>query len=237
MHDAPVSSHHCVYRLAGGRLHTFVASRNRDLMIKGEVYAIFLFSPESGHILAGRFVAFCWLTFVAVWVVGAFAANRKTARRATWGGSWLWLIVVGGLLLTSRERGSGLLRLALWSSTPTVGIVADVVTLAGVLVAVWARATLGGFWSSRVVLKQDHHVIERGPYRYVRHPIYSGVLLMMLGTAVLSGRLIAVFLLGIAFLLLWVKARREEQLLAEHLHESYARYQAQVRWLLIPFVF
>ena len=66
-----------------------------------------------------------------------------------------------------------------------IGSVADILTGAGLIVALWARTILGTNWSSNVVLKEQHELIERGPYRFVRHPIYTGVLLMVLGTVTL----------------------------------------------------
>jgi len=137
------------------------------------------------------------------------------------------------LLLLSARRTD---RLALWSFTPAVGIVADILTLVGLVVALWARMTLGALWSSRVVLKEEHTIIETGPYAYVRHPIYTGVLLMTLGTVVLTGTLIGALLFAVAFCWLSFRARREERLLSEHLPEAYRRYRARVRWALVPFL-
>ena len=77
-----------------------------------------------------------------------------------------------------RSLGPGPL---LWPHNLTTGVIADVVTFLGLLLTLWARVVLGGNWSSGVAFKEQHELIERGPYAYVRHPIYSGVLLMFLG--------------------------------------------------------
>src|SRR5256885_1743305 len=114
---------------------------------------------------AGRFVALCWLTFCVVWLIAAFGTKRTVARQGQWSRWWFWVFVVG-VLLFLRRRGTGLFGVGLWSYSPVHGVVADAVTLAGLLVALWARTTLGGYWSSSVVLKQDHQIIVRGPYRY-----------------------------------------------------------------------
>jgi protein-S-isoprenylcysteine O-methyltransferase Ste14 len=186
-------------------------------------------------IFAGRFVAFCWLTFCVVWLVAAFWTRRTVERQRRWSRSWFWVLVVA-VLLFLRRRGTGLFSVGLWSYSPVLGVVADAVTLAGLLVALWARMTLGGYWSSSVVLKQDHQIIVRGPYRYVRHPIYSGVLLMVLGTVVLWGSLVALLLFPVAFSGLWMKLHLEERLLTTHFPEAYRHYQSRVRSALIPFV-
>jgi protein-S-isoprenylcysteine O-methyltransferase Ste14 len=178
---------------------------------------------------AGQFVALCWLTFFLVWLIAAFRTNRPTTRRGQPSRWWFWLLAVGVVPLL--RQGSGLFTVRLWSFSPVLGVVADGVTLAGLVVALWARTTLGDLWSSGVVLKEEHAIIDHGPYHYVRHPIYSGVLLMVLGTTLLSGSLLA-FL--VAFFLLWVKSRQEERLLTEHLREAYSCYRSRVKSALIP---
>jgi protein-S-isoprenylcysteine O-methyltransferase Ste14 len=112
----------------------------------------------------------------------------------------------------------------------------DATTIIGLLIALWARRELGPNWSSSVVFKEQHELIERGPYRFVRHPIYSGVLLMLLGTMVVWGRLVGVVALLVIIAGLSVKASLEERLLARHFPEAYARYRRRVRAAVIPFV-
>jgi len=115
------------------------------------------------------------------------------------------------------------------------GVVADLIAVAGLIVMLWARKTLGANWSSEVVLKQNHELIERGPYAYVRHPIYTGVILMALGTMILFARLSG-FVAWVIFVFgFWLKAREEERLLAKHFPEAYPTYKARVK-AVIPFV-
>jgi protein-S-isoprenylcysteine O-methyltransferase Ste14 len=90
--------------------------------------------------------------------------------------------------------------------------------------------------SGRPSLKEGHELIERGPYSYVRHPIYSGLLLMFLGTVVLYGRVGGLVVLVACFIGLWLKVLQEERLLLERFSRAYADYRAQVK-ALIPFVF
>ena len=101
--------------------------------------------------------------------------------------------------------------------------------------ALWARRTIGGNWSSVVTLKQDHELIERGPYRFVRHPIYSGFLLMAVGTAILHARAGEFVFCGFLLLGLWFKLRAEEDLLTRHFPDSYPQYRRRVK-ALIPYV-
>lgn len=108
-------------------------------------------------------------------------------------------------------------------------------TIAGLLLVLWARAVLGANWSASVTLKEGHELVERGPYAYVRHPIYSGVLLMFLGTVIIFGTLGG--FLGFPFLFVgcWIKLKQEESLLTEHFGKDYAEYTTRVK-ALIPYV-
>src|SRR5205085_5581247 len=107
--------------------------------------------------------------------------------------------------------------------------------LLGLIGALWSRRTLAGNWSSEVVLKENHELIERGPYRFVRHPIYTSVLLMVLGSMLLMGRLASVtgyLLITAGF---YVKLKQEEGLLLRHFPIQYAAYRFRVK-ALIPYV-
>jgi len=104
-------------------------------------------------------------------------------------------------------------------------------TVAGLLLCIWARRTLGEYWTDKVALKVDHQLIRRGPYAYLRHPIYSGVLLAIAGTALAIGEwrgLIALFLLGTNY---FVKAKREEWLLAARFGDDFIEYKQQAGFL------
>jgi protein-S-isoprenylcysteine O-methyltransferase Ste14 len=105
----------------------------------------------------------------------------------------------------------------------------------GLFVTVWARRTLAGNWSSDVTFKQGHELITTGPYHFVRHPIYTGLLVMALGTAVAAGHLrfwLGLVMVGLGF---WIKLKQEERLMLRYFPEQYPVYQKQVK-ALVPFV-
>jgi protein-S-isoprenylcysteine O-methyltransferase Ste14 len=105
----------------------------------------------------------------------------------------------------------------------------------GLVVTIWARRTLASNWSSVVEFKQGHELVKSGPYRFVRHPIYTGLLIMFLGTALEIGLLrcwLAVPLVIIGF---WIKLRQEEALLLRHFPQEYPAYCKRVK-ALVPFV-
>ncbi len=183
-------------------------------------------------------VAACWAVFLVYWIVSAFSV-KETAEGHGWR-RWGWRIpiIVAVALLLLLDRIPVVARFAgerLWPTTPPEGILADALVVCGLAIAIWARWTLGGNWSSDPVIKERHELIERGPYAHVRHPIYSGMLLMLLGAAVLLARPVALIAFAIFVFGFWFKARQEEQLLTRYFPDEYPRYRARVK-ALIPFV-
>lgn len=123
-----------------------------------------------------------------------------------------------------------------WPHSPTAGVIGDLVTLLGAIVMIWARVKLGKNWSANVVLKENHKLITDGPYAYSRHPIYSGLLLMILGVAIYFGSFTGFFLFVLFFWGARYKAFKEEKLLTQHFPVEYPVYKKRVR-ALVPFIF
>lgn len=106
------------------------------------------------------------------------------------------------------------------------------VTVAGVALACWSRHLLGRNWSGGVQIKHDHELIEDGPYRHVRHPIYTGLLLAVCGAACRVGEvrgLVALAVVGVSF---WIKLRYEERFLIDQFGERYLAYMRRTRALV-----
>src|SRR5262245_37101894 len=136
--------------------------------------------------LTGTFIGLCFLVFLVFWMATAFT-NKRTVRSRGWWRVSFAVILLGYFAVRFGLRSPWLNGL-LWQHTLTIGLMADVIALCGLLVMLWARVVLGGNWSAGVVLKEGHELVTRGPYRFVRHPIYSGLLLLALGWAVWRGR-------------------------------------------------
>lgn len=107
--------------------------------------------------------------------------------------------------------------------------------VAGLGFGIWARVVLGHNWSGTVTVKQDHELIQAGPYRWVRHPIYTGLLLALLGSAIARGTPAGLLGVLIAFGALWRKLRLEERFMNDTFGERYQAYRARTR-TLIPFL-
>jgi protein-S-isoprenylcysteine O-methyltransferase Ste14 len=105
--------------------------------------------------------------------------------------------------------------------------------LAGVALAIWARRVLGRNWSGEITIKEDHELIRSGPYRTVRHPIYSGLLLMYAGTAIVSGQAHALLGLLLAIVAYLRKTRMEEANLVNAFGARYHEYRGDT-WAIVP---
>jgi protein-S-isoprenylcysteine O-methyltransferase Ste14 len=180
-----------------------------------------------------RLIQLCWVAWVLYWVVMAFGTKRTVERGGGLGYRLVGLLLVLGAIALGR-----LLHVSpqsrLWQTPPALGPLTDCVVLGGAAFSVWARATLGRNWSAEVSFKQDHELIETGPYALARHPIYTGLIAMALGTAINYGRVVGfALLLGLCGALWW-KVREEERIMSRHFPEDYPRYKERVR-AIIPF--
>jgi protein-S-isoprenylcysteine O-methyltransferase Ste14 len=109
------------------------------------------------------------------------------------------------------------------------------ITAGGLLFSVWARRHLGRNWSRAVTLKKDHELITSGPYALVRHPIYTGLLLAFLGSAVARGEWRGLLAVALVLEALWAKLRLEEKWMRAQFGESYEAYSRRVA-SLVPYV-
>ncbi len=179
-------------------------------------------------------IGLCWVIFVVYWGIAALRVKRTLERRGDWiRGAIFALVAIGVVLLRSR-LGRSMDPFVLPRTLP-LRIVADVLAIGGVLVLLWARTILGGNWSGAVTLKENHELIQHGPYAYVRHPIYSGLMLLGLATAVHYATLGGFVLLALVWVGFVLKMRQEEQLMTEQFPDRYPAYRARVK-AIVPFV-
>lgn len=178
---------------------------------------------------------FMWVGWFVLWRVMAFrvkAAAQSESVPARL--SHLVPLLIAGYLLAAQVPipllNDRFVPPAIWPAALGAAL-----TFAGLLFSVWARFVLAGNWSDFVQLKQDHELIVDGPYRWVRHPIYTGLILMFLGTAFAVGEWRGLLAVAIAAIAFWRKLRREETVMRGAFGEAYARYAERVP-ALIPFL-
>jgi protein-S-isoprenylcysteine O-methyltransferase Ste14 len=180
------------------------------------------------------FIQICWIAWVIYWVAMAFSTKRTVERKGFVGYRLVLIATAIGCVLLGRLLSISS-QSQLWHTGLGLGVLTDCILAAGAAFTVWARITLGRNWSAEVTFKQDHELIESGPYALARHPIYTGLIVMALGTAINYGRAIG----AVPFLALcaglWWKAREEEQIMSSHFPAAYAQYKARVH-AIVPFV-
>jgi len=173
-----------------------------------------------------------WWSWLAYWIVSSFGVLKAKRRLPAPGRfrlvaemvvAW-WLMASGGL------RGTWLATQLLPYSLAQYWIGAAVAT-AGLAFSVWARVHLGKFWSGNVTLKEGHRLIRSGPYALVRHPIYTGLILGFLGSAIAIDQVRGVIAVAIVVFSFVRKLRIEEKWLTEEFGEEYLRYKREVRAL------
>ena len=175
-----------------------------------------------------------WIALGVIWAAGLMF-RKPTQERAAMGQRVVYGIVVilAFWLMFSGRVPSGWLREHLYERTQWTDWVGVALTVVGVLLAVWARFRLGRNWSGAVTVKVGHELIRTGPYHFVRHPIYTGLLLAMLGTGIVRARLFAAIAFALLFAGFWVKLRTEEQFMRKTFGREYEDYY-QTTGALVP---
>jgi protein-S-isoprenylcysteine O-methyltransferase Ste14 len=178
----------------------------------------------------------CWIAFVAVWLVAAVSTKRTVYRESRAQRLRYWvLLVIAYLLLVHGRQLPYPLNLRVIPHAALIAWAGALLCMAGLAVAVWARVILGRNWSGVVTLKKGHELVERGPYRFVRHPIYTGILTMFFATALVQGHVAGFAGVLLTFASFWIKLGREEKLMLQQFPERYAAYQHRAK-RIIPFV-
>ncbi len=169
-----------------------------------------------------------WVVFWLYWLISAVGAKEGSRPRLT-RPPGLLILALGYVLLRVFKAG------ALAVHAPALQAVGVVLFLAGLSTAVWARVNLGRNWGMPMTRKEEPELVTSGPYRLVRHPIYTGILAGMLGTALATYLywLIAFAVMGVYFV---YSAKVEERLMAASFPSTYPGYRARTK-MLVPFVF
>jgi len=187
--------------------------------------------------LANTLIIALWVIWLIVWTSAAFAVKR-TQRRERLGPTLVERVpVIAGFLVLVLSRWlPTALTTRFLPEPPGLALVALILVVAGMIIAYWARLHLGRNWSGEVMVKVGHTLITSGPYRWVRHPIYSGMTLALVGTALATGAPYGFIGLALILFGFLVRVRQEEALMRETFHgeyDDYSRHTAR----LIPGVY
>jgi protein-S-isoprenylcysteine O-methyltransferase Ste14 len=179
-------------------------------------------------------VLFCWIILILYWVFSSLFVKKSVVKR-----NWL-LTISSRVLLTAVVillyifyRSATLLFLEfLFKSYFQFLILGSILTIIGLIGAIWARYYLGSNWGSVVGYTENHELITNGPYKYIRHPIYSCVILMFIGTFLYYGNIFSlVLIITIPIWLLW-RVKKEEEIMIKLFDKKYKDYMKNSKRLI-----
>ena len=176
-----------------------------------------------------------WFALVLVWLPGYFTGGRSSAVRnpALQLQATALLAICFLLLFNPHLLGLGM---TVTPRSAMVGMTGVAFDLTGVALAIWARLVLGRNWSGMVMtVKEGHELVQTGPYACLRHPIYTGLLLAILGTALTLGTLASYLGVAAGLAALIIRIGLEETLMSERFRESHDAYRQRTK-KLIPFL-
>jgi protein-S-isoprenylcysteine O-methyltransferase Ste14 len=174
----------------------------------------------------------CWIAFFVIWL--AFAIRRNTGRSTRAAGAMGIRLALGVALIAGVLLGQRLDVLAFGRFRIEAAIAGCALCIGGLAFAVWARAALGRSWGMPMTLHADPELVTAGPYRFVRHPIYTGLSAMAIGTVLVYPMMLFWGVILIVYMI--VSARREERDMALRFPDTYGAYRHRSK-MLVPFVF
>ncbi len=184
----------------------------------------------------GYLIFILWIVWLAIWLLAS--GKTKETLRSESNASRLSYSVplwIAAYLMIAQHIPWEPLNGRIVPNTEWPVVAGTVIVLLGLGFAVWARFYLGRNWSANVTLKRDHELIRSGPYRWVRNPIYTGMIVAIIGSALARGRWAGVLAAALMTGSFWYKARKEERVLHEAFGAVYDAYRRDVA-SLIPFV-
>ena len=176
-----------------------------------------------------------WIIWFAFWRLSALERTKVTERESAWSRASYVLPLLLVIVLMIGPEWPPWLNYRLIRGGWIRYSIGVVMVTAGLAFTVWARRVLGRNWSGRIAIKSGQQLVRAGPYRYIRHPIYTGGLLAILGSAAASGRVSGFLAFCLACAALLHKIRIEERWLTREFGDQYREYRG-VSWMLVPYV-
>lgn len=173
----------------------------------------------------------CWGLFGLVWILGAVYNSYKApeAKQKLFRYDWLILAVLAWLI---SHYAPFYFRTLFRFNIPLLQWVGTAFLLLSTMFTLWSRWVLGKMWATNAAIKTEHRLVTTGPYRITRHPIYTGILGMILGSAISLGEGLGFFGLIVIVIFFLNRIRMEEQLMTESFGEQYLQYKKRIPKLL-----
>lgn len=175
----------------------------------------------------------CWVVFFLYWAISALSS--KVAKKSEPVADRLQRmapLAVAYVLLFYQAAKFGWLDKRFIQDSSAAAVIGVALTGAGVAFAIWARWHLGANWSAIVSIREEHELIRTGPYRRVRHPIYTGMLLAIAGTALVLGEVRGLLAFAITLAAFYSKARKEEAWLTREFGDKFEAHMKQTGMFL-----
>ena len=174
-----------------------------------------------------------WIAFCVYWIWAARNQKRVQKREPPLARLLhVAFLVCGFVLLYAEDPRFGVLNHRFLPDREWIAMLGAVLTVSGVAFAIWARRHIGKNWSAQVTIRKEHELIRTGPYAHIRHPIYTGLLLAVAGTAIAIGEYRAIVAFAVIALGFVVKARREELFLSTQFGPAFDGYRRQTGFFL-----
>jgi protein-S-isoprenylcysteine O-methyltransferase len=181
----------------------------------------------------GPAIGYSWEALGVVWLAG-LAFTKRVIRSQPNGARWFHIVLAftGFTLLGSSWFETGWMAVGFVPEIDWLKLSGLALTIIGCAFAIWARITLGGNWSGRATVKERHELIVTGPYSLARHPIYTGMMIAVVGTAFAIGQVRCIIGTLIIMLALIIKMSQEERLMMQTFPDAYLRYRRRVKALI-----
>jgi len=206
-------------------------------LVRGQVHSVPAFFTVDKALVAHRPLLWAavagWVLFSIYWEVAAKGAAKAQSSESSASRAFHVFLTNAALLLEiAWIRGVGRF-LPVSVLIMSAGLAVEAI---GLFMAIWARRHLGRNWSGEISIKEDHQLIRSGPYKWLRHPIYTGILVMYVGTALVTGEWLAILGLAMVTFAYWRKIRLEEANLNTAFGADYDAYRRET-WALVPGLF
>ena len=176
---------------------------------------------------------FAWTVFICYWTINSIAGEKKEKAEVNWIPVGIFLIIVILAFAALQQVPEEILLMRMIPDDYITGGLGLGKIAIGLSFAVWARMHLADQWTSIPAINEEHRLIRTGPYKYLRHPIYAGVLAGLWGTAVVFGNLLVLVLPLLLTIGFFIKARYEEQMMEDEFGDEYLDYKKNTK-MLIP---